>query len=120
MYLAQETIRASLVSKIKDIAANTSNADVKAACENYLNSLSEGAANAIATRELVAALEACGCEKSKDVLKLKEYLAKKSVWIFGGDGWAYDIEMCIRDRFSIPSLQSVFRPTSLRPQVWMH
>lgn len=91
MYLAQETIRASLVSKIKDIAENTSNADVKAACENYLNSLSEGAANAIATRELVAALEACGCEKSKDVLKLKEYLAKKSVWIFGGDGWAYDI-----------------------------
>lgn len=40
---------------------------------------------------MVAALEACGCEEGKEILKDKDFLAKKSVWIFGGDGWAYDI-----------------------------
>ena len=53
-----------------------------------------GAANAEPTKALVAELEkgaAAGCPDCKDVLAHKEYLAKKSVWIFGGDGWAYDI-----------------------------
>ena len=36
-------------------------------------------------------LEACGCDEAKEILKDKQYLAKKSFWIFGGDGWAYDI-----------------------------
>ena len=50
-----------------------------------------GKENQAATEELIAALEACGCEKAKSILAHKEYLAKKSVWVFGGDGWAYDI-----------------------------
>ena len=48
-------------------------------------------ANAKATDKLVAALEACGCDKAQEILKEKEFLSKKSQWIFGGDGWAYDI-----------------------------
>ena len=50
-----------------------------------------GATNGAATEKLVAALEACGCDKAKDILTQKDFLAKKSQWIFGGDGWAYDI-----------------------------
>ncbi|MEG1616301.1 MAG: pyruvate:ferredoxin (flavodoxin) oxidoreductase [Bacteroidales bacterium] len=51
--------------------------------------------NADATVELAArlipALEACSCDICKEILKLKQYLIKKSQWIIGGDGWAYDI-----------------------------
>ena len=48
-------------------------------------------ANDEPAKALIAALEACGCDESKEILKDKQYLAKKSFWIFGGDGWAYDI-----------------------------
>ena len=51
----------------------------------------DGKANGPATEALVAALEACGCDAAKEILKDKCYLSKKSMWIFGGDGWAYDI-----------------------------
>ena len=89
MYLAQKAIRDSLISKVK--ALNPEKEDVKAAVEEYLNTLNDGKLNKIATDKLVAALEACGCDKAKEILKDKEYLAKKSIWILGGDGWAYDI-----------------------------
>lgn len=57
----------------------------------YLDTVDDGNANTPATEKLVAALEACGCEAAKDILASKDYLRKKSQWIFGGDGWAYDI-----------------------------
>ncbi|MBR5498427.1 MAG: pyruvate:ferredoxin (flavodoxin) oxidoreductase, partial [Clostridia bacterium] len=66
----------------------------KAAAEKYLATKNDGKANAAATKELVAVMEAgaaAGCDKCAAILKNKEFLAKKSVWIFGGDGWAYDI-----------------------------
>ena len=50
-----------------------------------------GATNGAATEKLVAALEACGCDKANEILAQKDFLSKKSQWIFGGDGWAYDI-----------------------------
>ena len=53
--------------------------------------MNDGVKNQDATKALVAALEACGCDKAKAILAKKSYLNKKSVWIFGGDGWAYDI-----------------------------
>ena len=92
MYVAQETIRENLAEKVRQIAANTSDEARKAACQNYLNTMNNGEANKAATAELIANLEAhvC-CDTVKAVLEQKEYLAKKSVWIFGGDGWAYDI-----------------------------
>ncbi|MBQ8917214.1 MAG: pyruvate:ferredoxin (flavodoxin) oxidoreductase, partial [Oscillospiraceae bacterium] len=67
------------------------NADVKAAIDEFLATKEEGKANAAATKKLVAALEACGCDFAKEILAQKEFLSKKSTWILGGDGWAYDI-----------------------------
>ena len=64
---------------------------VKAAAEEWIATYEDIDANAPATEKLVAALEACGSDEAKAVLEMKEYLSKKAVWIFGGDGWAYDI-----------------------------
>ena len=66
---------------------------MKAVLQAYLDTKNDGKANAAATDAMVAMLEACPCEnplKAK-ILAEKDYLAKKSIWIFGGDGWAYDI-----------------------------
>ncbi len=92
MYTAQAVIRESLANKVKAVMENTADEDRKAACQAWLDSYNDGEANKAATKALVANLEAhvC-CDTVKDILSKKEYLSKKSVWIFGGDGWAYDI-----------------------------
>ncbi len=71
--------------------ADGHNADVAAAGKEWLDTYGIGALNGTATDKLVAALEACGCDASKEILAEKDFLGKKSQWIFGGDGWAYDI-----------------------------
>ena len=91
MYLGQKVIRDGLIEKVRDLVENGDNEAVKAAGQKYLDTVTNGKENQAATEELVAALEACGCDKAKEILKHKEYLSKKSVWVFGGDGWAYDI-----------------------------
>ena len=91
MVLAQKALRDGLKVKVEDIAANSENEECKAAAQEWLDTFSCGATNGAATDKLVAALEACGCEKAQAILKDKDFLAKKSQWIFGGDGWAYDI-----------------------------
>ncbi len=91
MLLAQNAIREGIRTKIEDIVENGQNEDVKAAGKEWLETYSCGAANGAATDKLIAALEACGCDTSKELLKKKDFMAKKSQWIFGGDGWAYDI-----------------------------
>ncbi len=91
MLLAQNAIRGGLKTKVEDLAANAEKEDVKAAAQEWLDTYGCGATNGTATDKLVAALEACGCDKAQAILKDKEFLAKKSQWIFGGDGWAYDI-----------------------------
>ncbi len=91
MFLGQEAIRSSYIDKVKDIAENGSNPAAVNAANTYLETIDDGEANAVATKELVKALTACDCDKAKAILKGKNYLAKKSVWAFGGDGWAYDI-----------------------------
>ncbi len=92
MYLGQNAIRNALISKVEAIAeAECATEEIKAAAAAYLETVNDGAKNGAATEALVAALEACGCDAGKEILASKEYLAKKSVWIFGGDGWAYDI-----------------------------
>ena len=137
MYIAQETIRESLAEKTRKlIAIDYTDADLKAAAQNWLDTYCDGEANKAATKAYVAALEAgvlkveealpfleteeskklfgdfhgeflahmkslqaagatyCDCEActlAREILAKKEYLSKKSVWIFGGDGWAYDI-----------------------------
>ena len=91
MYLGQKVIRDGLIEKVRDLVENGSNEAVKAAGQKYLDTVNNGKENQAATEELIAALEACGCDKAQEILKHKEYLSKKSVWVFGGDGWAYDI-----------------------------
>ena len=91
MKLAQDANRAALKNKLDEILASTDNADVKAAIDEYYATYEDGEANAKATDKLVAALEACGCDKAQEILKEKEFLSKKSQWILGCDGWAYDI-----------------------------
>ncbi len=90
MSLAQRAIRDGLKAKVEALMEKAGD-DVKAAAQEWLDTYGVGAANGAATDKLVAALEACGCEAGKEILKDKDFLAKKSQWIFGGDGWAYDI-----------------------------
>ena len=92
MYTAQSVIRESLANKVRTVLANTECEERKAVCQNWLDTMEDGEANKAATKALVANLEAnvC-CDTVKDILSKKEYLSKKSIWIFGGDGWAYDI-----------------------------
>ncbi len=91
MYLGQKTIRDQLKEKVIALGEKAENAEVKEAIAEYLDTYQVGATNGAATDKLVAALEACGCDESKEILDQKEFLSKKSQWIFGGDGWAYDI-----------------------------
>ena len=91
LLLGQKAVRNRLIAKVEALAASTDNEAVKAAAEKYLATKDNGKENTPATDALIAALEACGCDAAKEILKDKEYLSKKSVWIFGGDGWAYDI-----------------------------
>ena len=95
MYLGQQAIRDRLIGQIKDMAANEKASEsFKAAVEEFLATKDNSTANAAPAAALIAELEkaaAEGCPVAPVVLKDKEYLAKKSMWIFGGDGWAYDI-----------------------------
>ena len=95
MYYGQLAIRERLISELEEMAAaEGASDDLKNAINTFMDTKDNGAANAEPAKALVAELEkgaAAGCDKCKDILQHKEYLAKKSVWIFGGDGWAYDI-----------------------------
>ncbi|MDD6212797.1 MAG: pyruvate:ferredoxin (flavodoxin) oxidoreductase [Clostridiales bacterium] len=91
MQLAQTALRKGLKTKLEAISEKTSNDEIKAAIAEYVATYENGAENAVATEKLIAALEGCGCEASQEILKDKDFLSKKSQWIFGGDGWAYDI-----------------------------
>ena len=94
MYLGQKAIRSRLIDEVKEFAADDRTPEtVKAACAAYLDTLNDGKTNGDAAKAMVAELEKmdCDCPLRKDILAHKEYLSKKSVWIFGGDGWAYDI-----------------------------
>ena len=93
MLLAQRALREGLKSKVEEIVENGEHEEVVAAAKEWLDTYACGATNGTATDKLVAALEACdcGCERKAYLLENKDFLAKKSQWIFGGDGWAYDI-----------------------------
>ncbi|WP_455582010.1 4Fe-4S binding protein, partial [Dysosmobacter sp.] len=92
MFLGQQATRSRLADKVKELSGVTTKESKKAACEEYLATMEDYEANTAATAKLVAELEADpDCPYSKEILADKEYLSKKSMWIFGGDGWAYDI-----------------------------
>ena len=94
MFLGQTAIRERLIDDAKAISeSDKASAEVKAAADKYLETLNDAKLNAEASKALTAAIKASGadCDKCRDILENSEYLSKKSVWIFGGDGWAYDI-----------------------------
>ncbi len=95
MHLGQKAIRLGLIEQIKEMAASDkASAEFKAAADEYLATVNDGAKNTAATDALIIELEKAakaGCPTAPEVLAKKEFLSKKSVWIFGGDGWAYDI-----------------------------
>ncbi|MGI5058729.1 pyruvate:ferredoxin (flavodoxin) oxidoreductase [Treponema pectinovorum] len=91
MYLGQNYIRTSLISKLEELAGTDVAASVKDAIAKFMETKDDTVANAPAAKALVKELESCGCDAAKEILEQKDYLSKKSVWIFGGDGWAYDI-----------------------------
>ena len=92
MLLAQNAIRDELKEKVENVATSEeASEEVKAACAEWLDTFGSGALNGVATDKLVAALEGIDCPTCKYIVANKAFLAKKSQWIFGGDGWAYDI-----------------------------
>ena len=95
IYLGQKAIRERLIGKVEEMAASEKASDeFKAAAKAYLDTKDNGKENEAATKALIVELEkaaAAGCPTAPAILAEKSYLSKKSVWIFGGDGWAYDI-----------------------------
>ena len=91
MFLGQKAVRDSLIKKVAALGENPCSDKAKAAIDQYLATVGNGAENKLATKTLVEVLEACDRPEAKAILKHKEFLSKKSNWIFGGDGWAYDI-----------------------------
>ena len=92
MLLGQAAIRNRLAEKVREVMEKTSSDERKALCKEYLDTMTDLKTNGAAAKALIANLESdvC-CDTVKEILQDKEYLAKKSIWIFGGDGWAYDI-----------------------------
>ena len=95
MYVGQKYIRDMAIESAKACAtSDKAPAELKAAFDAFMDTVDDTKANTPATEALVVELEkaaAAGCLDAKEALAKKDYLAKKSVWIFGGDGWAYDI-----------------------------
>ena len=93
--LGQKTIREKLIGKVAAMAeSDKASDDFKTAAKAYIDSKDDGKANEAATKALIVELEKAaeaGCPVAPAILAEKDYLSKKSVWIFGGDGWAYDI-----------------------------
>ena len=91
MYLGQKVLRDQAIAKLEEIAAGDASDSLKAAIAAFLATKDDTQKNSADAAALIAELEKCNCDLCKEVLEKKDYLAKKSVWIFGGDGWAYDI-----------------------------
>lgn len=93
MSLAQRALRKRVIDAAETLKDVAEKEDVKAALEKYLATKDSSTENGPATTEMIKALEACGCDKEErnTILANKDFAAKKSQWILGGDGWAYDI-----------------------------
>jgi len=95
MYLGQKVLREQTIAKVEEMAASDkASEEFKAAFAKFVETKNMTRENTPAAEALIAEVEkaaAAGCPTAKEVLDKKQYLAKKSVWIMGGDGWAYDI-----------------------------
>ncbi len=93
IYLGQKALRDKAIADVKELAEKVTDSEKKAIIDEYLATVDDGKKNAEAADKLVKMLEngTCTCDLRAQILAEKDHLAKKSVWIFGGDGWAYDI-----------------------------
>jgi len=96
MFMGLKKIRERLEMELEQLSGLISCEKTKAAISKWVETMHHGENNKVATNELVAVLEALeasgeAAKLKKQLLNDKEFLSKKSVWAFGGDGWAYDI-----------------------------
>lgn len=91
MFLGWSALRDGIKEKAEAIVAKSDNAAIKEACQKYIDTFTCGECNPAAAEAMVEAVKACDCEEAKYIVANKDFAAKKSQWIFGGDGWAYDI-----------------------------
>ena len=92
MALGYEAVQDKLVAETEAlIAAEGTPEAVKTAGQAWIDARKDAEASKTAAAAYIEALEACGCDAAKAILADKSFLTKKSFWIFGGDGWAYDI-----------------------------
>jgi pyruvate-ferredoxin/flavodoxin oxidoreductase len=91
MTVASDKLRARIERKFKEALANGVPEELKAAMQNWIDTKDDGEKSKEASQAVIPLLEKCEKPFAKEVLALKQYLTKKSHWIFGGDGWAYDI-----------------------------
>ena len=92
MELGYKAVQGKLVAdceKIQD--CDKASDELKAAAKAWMDARNDAEASKIAAAALIAECEKSECEKAAEILADKAYLTKKSFWIFGGDGWAYDI-----------------------------
>ena len=91
MFLATKQRRTKLAELVSKLAEETDKAETKAACENWLSVMNDGEKSKAASEALYAAVKDCDCDLCKEIAGMKDMMIKKSQWLFGGDGWAYDI-----------------------------
>ena len=92
MAMGQKYIRDNLIAQIEEIGnSEKAPASLKDAFAKFMETKDSTRGNVEPSKALIAELEKCGCPESKAILEKKQYISKKSVWIMGGDGWAYDI-----------------------------
>ncbi|MDV3427956.1 MAG: pyruvate:ferredoxin (flavodoxin) oxidoreductase [Bacillota bacterium] len=93
MYLGVQQNRSKLIDLVNKALETGVSADLKAAFENWMAVKDLGEESKAAAAKLLPILEKekTGNENLEAVYEKKDYLIKKSQWIFGGDGWAYDI-----------------------------
>ena len=91
MYLGVKTIRERIANNVKHALEGDMSEDVKGVLREWLDNKDVGDGTRDRAKRLIEVLENENSEAAKEILKDKEYFIKRSQWIFGGDGWAYDI-----------------------------
>ena len=91
LYLASNQQRGAQKLRVEKLMEETSSPELKACCQNWLDNFASPEASRKASDELIPMLEADGGKTAAEILSAKDQLAQKSFWMYGGDGWAYDI-----------------------------
>ncbi len=91
MFLATKQRRTKLAELVNELMENTEDADKKQICQNWLETMNDGEKSKASSEALAAMVEAGDCDLCKEIASMKDMMVKKSQWVIGGDGWAYDI-----------------------------